>query len=362
MTTTTSTPVDVEAVVGRLLTAGVGAIELCNIYLGSTLGLYRHLAAAPATSAELAARAGVDERYVREWLQGQATSGFVAVDGPDVTTATFTLPAGMDAVLLDELSPAYLTPLAALLISVGRVMPELVDAFRSGDGVPYAAYPEAVAAQAALNRPAYHGALVSQWLPAMPDVAARLAAGARVADLGCGVGWAAIALAQAYPDIRVDGYDADEESIAIARRNAAAHGVDDRVRFEVCDLSAPDPDTAGYDVVLMFECLHDMAYPDRVLASTRAQLADGGTLLVMDEATDDELVAPTEDPIQRLFAGISPLWCLPQGRTAPDAHPVGTVLRTSRLRELATSAGFTTVNVLPIAHPLFRFYRLENAQ
>src|SRR6185369_6617089 len=120
-----------------------------------------------------------------EWLQGQAVSGFVAVDGPDVATATFTLPPGMDAVLLDELSPAYLAPLATMLISVGRIMPELVDAFRTGRGVPYAAYPDAVAAQAALNRPAYNGDLVTQWLPAVPDVAARLTAGARVADLGC---------------------------------------------------------------------------------------------------------------------------------------------------------------------------------
>ena len=102
-----------------------------------------------------------------------------------------------------------------------------------------------------------------------------------------------------------------------------------------------------------------MAYPDRVLAATRGQLAEGGTLLVMDEATDDELVAPTEDPIQRLFAGISPLWCLPQGITGPDARPVGTVLRAGRLRELAAAAGFGAVDVLPIEHPLFRFYRLD---
>jgi SAM-dependent methyltransferase len=359
MTTTAPAPVDVEAVVGRLLTAGVGAIELCNIYLGTTLGLYRHLAdGGPATSAELAARAGLDERYVREWLQGQAVSGFVAVDGPDVATAAFTLPPGMEAVLLEELSPAFLAPLATMLISVGRVMPELVDAFRTGRGVPYAAYPEAVAAQAALNRPAYSGDLVGQWLPAVPDVAAKLAAGAHVADLGCGAGWAGIALAEAFPGVRVDGYDADEESIAMARHNAAARGVGDRVRFEVCDLSSPDANTPRYDVALMFECLHDMAYPDRVLAATRGQLAEGGTLLVMDEATDDELVAPTEDPIQRLFAGISPLWCLPQGITGPDARPVGTVLRAGRLRELAADAGFGAVEVLPIEHPLFRFYRL----
>ncbi len=226
--------------------------------------------------------------------------------------------------------------------------------------MPYAAYPDVVVAQAALNRPAYTSDLVAQWLPTMPDVAARLTgAGVRVADLGRGAGWAGINLARAYPNIKVDGYDADDESIALARHNAAAHGVADRVRFEVCDLSAPDAETPRYDLALMFECLHDMAYPDRVLATARRQLADGGTLLVMDEATDEHLVAPSADPVQRLFAGISPLWCLPQGITGPDACPIGTVLRPDRLRELAADAGFGEVTVLPIEHPLYRFYRLD---
>jgi hypothetical protein len=108
----------------------------------------------------------------------------------------------------------------------------------------------------------------------------------------------------------------------------------------------------------MFECLDDFSYPQRILAATRAQLADGGTVIVLDEHTDDELVAPTGDPVQRLFANVSTLWCPPQGRMQPDANLVGTVLRPSRLRQLASEAGFGHADVLPIEHPFFRFYRL----
>jgi len=353
----------IEALAGRLFESAVGAIELLNVHLGATLGLYRHLAdEGPLTSSELAGRAGLDERYVREWLQAQAVSGFITIDGPDVTTARFALPPAATEVLLHELSPAYLAPLSNLLASTGAMMPALTEAFRTGAGVPYAAYPGAVAAQAALNRPGYTNDLVTQWLPAVPDIAARLADPGnrlRVADLGCGVGWAAIALAEAYPHVRVDGYDADDESIALARANAAEHGVATRVRFEVGDLSEPDANTPRYDLALLFECLHDVAYPDRVLAATREQLATGGSVLVMDENTDDELVAASENPVQRLFANISPLWCLPQGRFGDDNRPVGTVLRAGRLRELAEAAGFSQVTVLPIEHPFFRFYRLD---
>jgi SAM-dependent methyltransferase len=350
----------VEALVGRLLNAGVETLELANIYLGHTLGLYTVLAAAaPLTAADLATRSALDERYVREWLQAQAVSGFVTV-GPD---ETYALAPGVREVLVDNLSPAYLAPLGQLTAALGNVFPDLVAAFRTGEGVPYSAYgPEAVSAQAALNRPAYANDLVPTWLPALPDLNARLADTvhpARVADLGCGAGWASIELAKAFPHLRIDGLDADAASIAAARRNAAAQGVADQIRFEVRDLAAPSDDPDRYDVTLLFECLHDMAYPDRVLRNVRRQTADDGWVIVMDEAVDEELIAPSDDPIQRYFANASPLWCLPQGRPAPDAHPVGTVMRPAALRALATEAGFEQVEVLPIEHPFWRFYRLR---
>jgi SAM-dependent methyltransferase len=349
-------------------------MELANIYLGHTLGLYSALAGGPATGTELAQRTGLDERYVREWLQAQSVSGFVTIKNSIKKSGAqasgrhasadgeeYELAPGAREVLVDELSPAYLAPLGQALAAVGAVLPQLVAAFRTGEGVPYAAYgPDAVSGQSALNRPAYTNDLVTTWLPAVPELAARLADTtnpARVADLGCGAGWSAIELAKAYPHLHVDGYDADESSIAMARRNAASQGIADRVRFEVCDLA--DPSDKTYDVALLFECLHDVAYPARVLRNVRASMAPDGWAVVMDEAVDEELVAPTEDPIQRFFANVSPLWCLPQGRPAPDANPVGTVMRPATLRALATAAGFTAVEVLPIEHPFWRFYRLR---
>ncbi|WP_051367372.1 class I SAM-dependent methyltransferase [Hamadaea tsunoensis] len=360
-TATIDTAAAVEQLAGRLFTSSVGALELFNVQLGVTLGLYREVVAAgPVTSAQLAAATGCDERYVREWCLGQATAGLLTADGQDPATARYAGTPGLAEVLLDELSPAYLAPLGAALAAVGTVFPALVEAFRTGDGVPYAAYGlGAVSAQAALNRPAYTHQLVAEWLPAVPDVAARLADAQRppaVADLGCGAGWASIELAKAFGHLKVDGYDADEASIMQARTGALAAGVADRVHFEVCDLSSTDEDKPRYEIALMFECLHDMADPDGVLATTRAQMAPGGTLLIMEERAD-EAMATTEDPVQRFFAACSPLWCLPQGRIGTGAHPVGTMIRPAKVVALAEGAGFREVADIGIEHPFWRFFR-----
>ncbi|GAA1321331.1 methyltransferase domain-containing protein [Actinocatenispora thailandica] len=360
----TQQPTAAEELSERIFTAGVAAAELAGVYLGVVLGLYRPLAdPANLTCAELAACTGVDRRYAREWLQGQVISGFVTTSGPDLETATFSLPPGGRDVLVDELSPTYLAALAQFPAALGRAMPALVRAYRSGSGVPLDEYgADGVTAQAALNRPAYHNELAESWIAAIPDLAARLADRdhpARVADLGCGGGWAGISLAVRYPQITVDAYDADRTSVSFARRNAADSDVADRVVARVHDLAEPLPDETRYDLVMLLECVHDMAYPARVLATARNCLAPDGVVLVMDEATDDELIAPTDDPVQRFFGAISPIWCLPQGRSAPDADPVGTVIRASRMAELAAEAGFDRTEILPIENPFYRFYRMR---
>jgi ubiquinone/menaquinone biosynthesis C-methylase UbiE len=242
---------------------------------------------------------------------------------------------------------------------MGRAFPQLEAAFTTGAGVPYVEYgPEAVTAQAALNRPAYVNSLVAEWLPALPDVQARLAAGARVADVGTGAGWSAIELAKAYPAVRVDGYDNDEDSISRARHNAAEHGVSDRVDFEVRDIGDIAGPDARYDLITFFECLHDLAHPVNALVAARRALAPGGTLLVMDENADETLVVPG-DPVQRFLAAASAVWCTPQGRVDPASEVIGAVMRPARLRALAADAGFRSVDVLPIEHPFWRFYRLH---
>ncbi len=362
MTTTEASPGTIEQLVGRIFTAGVGAAELCTVYLGTHLGLYRALADSPATPTALAARTGGDERYLREWLQGQAVAGFLTVDGEDPATARFSLAEGIFEVFVDETSPTYLGGLADTVAATGRVLPELVTAYRTGTGVPYATYgPDGVSAQSALNRPAFIHSLATEWLPALPDVLARLqdtGNPARVADLACGTGWAAIELAKAFPHITVDGRDNDEASIALGRANALDQGVAGRVRLEVVDLADESSDwSPRYDLVMLIECVHDLPRPVEALRHARTALRPGGAVLVVDERAAETFTAPGDD-VERFFAAASALWCLPQGRVGPAPEPVGTLIRPETMRDLAHRAGYIGVQILPIEHPFWRFYRL----
>ena len=352
----------IEELVGRLFIEGVGTMHVMSVYLGVKLGLFRALAdGGPQTADELAEATGLDGWYVREWLQAETVAGLVIADSEDLKTATFTAADGVRETLVEETSPAYLGGLPFAASAVGQVLPDLLEAFRTGAGVPYTRYgPEAVEAQAALNRPAFVNEMAAAWLPAIPDVYARLqdaANPARVADVGCGVGWASIELAKAFPNIRVDGYDADEDSISRARRNAAEAGVNDRVTFEVVDAKTGGYGDNHYNLVLFFECLHDMGRPVEALAQARAAVADDGTVIVMDERTGETI--QIGDPTESFFASASVLWCLPQSRVEPDCQAPGTVMRPDMFGDIARQAGWSGFDILPIEHPFWRFYRLE---
>jgi ubiquinone/menaquinone biosynthesis C-methylase UbiE len=298
---------------------------------------------------------------VHEWLQAETIAGLVTADGDDLWTARFTAAEGVTETLVEETSPAYLGGVALCASTVGRVIPHLVEAFRTGDGVAYETYgTEAVEAQAAFNRPAYVNDLAANWLGQYPEITDRLndtTNPARVADVGCGVGWAAIELAKAFPSARIDGYDADEESISQARRNAAEHGVADRVTFEVVDAKTGGYGGNTYDLILFLECVHDMGRPVEALAAARDAVADGGSVIVMDERTGETI--QIGDPTELFFATASVLWCLPQSRVVPDCEAPGTVMRPATFEGIAKRAGWSGVEVLDIEHDFFRFYCLQ---
>jgi len=366
--TSTLTPEAAEAQVGalveRLFLGGIAAMETLSIYLGTQLGLYRLIhERGPSTSAELAAAAGIDERYAREWLEQQATAELIGVDAAakDAAERRYSVSDVQAAVLVDETSLAYLAPAGDFIVSFASVMPQLIDAYRTGGGVGFGEYGAAMReGQAAFNRPAFQSLLASEWLTAgIPDLHARLSrgAGVRILDAGCGLGWSSIALAQAYPDATVVGVDLDGPSIDQARRNAEQAGVDDRLTFVEGD--ANDPLFAGrFDAAFIFEAVHDLSRPVEVLRALGNACVEGGTVVVMDERVADEFGA-IGDPVERFMYAASVLHCLPAGRAEEPSAATGTVMRVDTFSGYATAAGFTTVEVLPIEHDFFRFYRLE---
>jgi len=349
-----------DALVERLFESTLGAWDLLAVYIGDRLGLYRALAeGGPLTAARLAEATGTHKRYVREWAEQQATAGILNVDDADADEPRFGLPPGHDEALLDETSLNYIAPIGKLVVACTEPLPALLEAFRSGNGVPYSDYGANLhEGQAAFTRPMFEQLLGSEWLPSIPDVHERLQADppARVADVACGAGHSSRAIARAYPTVHVDGIDADEASIDEARRHLAGSDVEDRVTFHHRD--AADPRFAHrYDLVYVHESLHDMSFPVHVLRACRGLLADGGSVVVGDERVADRF-APPGDDLERFYYGFSVLHCLPVGMVGDGAAGTGAVMRVDTVRRYADEAGFGRFEVLPIENDFYRFYRL----
>ena len=352
-----------EALAERLLLATNAVWDVFSVHLGHRLGYYRSLAAdGAATAAELAVRTDTHPRYAREWLELQAVAGILAAHEDPIggdEARRFSLPAGHAAVLADADDPNFLAPLAQ--ITVGAVAPvhELVAAFRTGGGVPYADYGTDLRdGQAGMNRNFFLSQLGTEYLPAIPDLHARLRANpdAKIADIGCGVGWSSIALAQTYPNATVDGFDLDAASVEDARDHVADAGLDCRVTIHLRD--AADPALAGrYDLATAFECVHDMSDPVGALRTMRRLAGDRGTVLVVDERAGESF-DPDAGEIERLLYGFSVFHCLPVGMAERPSAGTGTVMRPGTFRRYAEAAGFRSVEILPLDNLFFRFYRL----
>ena len=361
MTNATSATHDEQAgtLVERLFGDILGAITTYGVYIGDRLNLYRALAeGGPATAAELATRAGIAERYAREWMEQQGADGILhlAVASDDPAQRRFELPSGHAEVLTDDDSLNYFAPFMRLLVAGGNQLPKILDAYRSGAGVPWDAYGDDMReSQGDANRPMLLHQLASEYLPQLTDVHARLQQpGARVADVGCGMGWSAIGIAEGYPNAAVDGYDLDAPAMIRAAEHAAARGLGDRVNFHAKDAAEAD---GTCDLVVAFECIHDMPQPVGVLATMRKLAGEDGTVIVMDENVAETFEAPANE-VDRLFYGYSLLVCLPDGLSHPPSVGTGTVMRPATLRGYAQQAGFADIEVLPIENDFFRFYRL----
>lgn len=351
-----------DVLVARLFMNAIGAFDLFSVYVGDTLGFYRSLAEeGPLTSAELADVAGAHERYVREWLEQQAASELLVVEVEgEGEERRFRLPAGHDEALLDVSSLNYIAPMARAVLASIRPIDALLEAVKTGGGVPYADYGDDLhEAQAAFTRPLFENLLGKEWLPSVPEIHERLLAdpAAKVADVACGQGRSSIEMARAYPKIRVEGIDSDQASIERAHENLAGSGVEDRVTFRQRD--AADAELAGrYDLVTIFEALHDMSYPVDVLRSARALLGHGGLVFIGDERTEDTFTAPAGE-VERLFYGFSIFHCLPVGMVGEGAAGTGTVIRADTVRRYAEEAGFSSCAVLTIENDFWRFYLLR---
>ncbi|WP_194912858.1 class I SAM-dependent methyltransferase [Catenulispora rubra] len=327
----------VERAVGDVAAVLGGAM----VVIGDRLGLYRAMAGAGAlTPAELAARTGTAERYVREWLSAQAAAGYVSYDGAGEGGGRFRLPDEHAAPLTDETSPDCV--IGAFELAVGSVCATdaIAERFRTGDGFPWGAHNEHVLVGCErFFRPGYLNHLTRTWIPALDGVTAKLAAGARVADMGCGHGASTLLLAQAYPAAAVVGFDAHDGSIRTARKRAADAGLDGKVRFQTASVTTFE---GTYDLVCFFDCLHDMGDPAGACARVLEHLAPDGTLMIVEPFAADGLVGNL-NPVGAAYYGLSTLLCVPNSLTQEVGAALGAQAGEARLREIVVCAGFKSL-------------------
>jgi len=307
------------------------------IVLGDRLGLYKAMdGAGPISSSELAAKTGTAERYVREWLNAQAAGGFVTYD-PE--TKRYELPAEQAMVLANENSPAFVGGAFELATATLKSGPDIEAAFKTGAGFGWHQHDPGVATGCErFFRPGYNANLVSSWLPALEGVEAKLRVGANVADIGCGLGASTRLMAEAYPRSKFTGFDYHKESIDLARKETKEAGLQDRARFEVAPAAA-FPGT-GYDLIAMFDCLHDMGDPVGAAKHVRQALAPDGTWLIVEPIAGDK-VEQNLNPVGRAYYAFSNFLCTPSSLSQEVGLALGAQAGEARIRDVVTAGGFT---------------------
>ena len=327
-----------NAFMGQIVGELGATVNAGLIVVGDRLGLYRAMSGAGLISAgELAKRTKTNERYVREWLNAQAAGGFVEYDS---VTDRYLLPEEQAMALADEDSPAFVGGAFQLALATLRSAERIESAFKSGAGVGWHEHDEGVPIGCErFFRPGYNANLVSAWLPALEGVEGKLRVGATVADVGCGLGASTLLMAKAYPKSTVTGFDSHQVSIERARENATAAGLGDRARFEVA-LAAGFPG-AGYDLVTMFDCLHDMGDPVGAARHVRKKLAAEGTWMIVEPMAGDR-VEQNLNPVGRAYYSFSTFLCTPSSMSQEVGMALGAQAGEARIREVTRAAGFTS--------------------
>ncbi len=332
-------PGKLEAFVGRMVSDMGAAMSGALVITGTKLGLYKALQdGGPATSSQLAARVNAAERYVREWLSAQAASGYVDYDAG---SGQFSLSPEQAMVFANEDSPVYLAPAYEVIASGYIDEQKVTDAFRTGKGVGWHEHHECLfRGTERFFRPGYRAHLVQDWLPALDGVVAKLAAGAKVADIGCGAGASTIVMAQAYPNSHFTGFDYHQASIERAREAAREAGSPPNVEFAVA--AAKETPGEGYDLVACFDCLHDMGDPVGAARRVRAMLSANGTFMIVEPFAQDSL-DENINPVGRLYYSASTMICTPGSLAQEVGLALGAQAGEARLSEVLREAGFTRI-------------------
>jgi len=342
MSTPASQPLD-QAKLHEFVMRAVGemgaAMNAALIVIGDKLGLYRAMSGAgPMTSGDLAKKTGTAERYVREWLASQAAGGFVTYDA---ASGKYTLPPEQALALADETSPVFLPGFFEVVAACVKDEPKITDAFRSGKGVGWHEHDHGLfAGTERFFRPNYRAHLIGEWIPALDGVEAKLKAGVKVADVGCGLGTSTILMAQAYPKSSFVGFDYHDGSIKMAREAAAKAGVGDRVKFEVA--KAKDYPGKGFDFVAFFDCLHDMGDPEGAAKHVKESMTQDGTWMIVEPFAHDKL-EDNLNPIGRVYFAASTMLCTPASLSQEVGLALGAQAGEGRLSKILKAAGFSRV-------------------